>query len=312
MTESQADRAATPRGVFREWIATAIGSILIFVAATAIFVAALWVVNEAVDDREVKLAAAFIFGLAFLLSVIASIVAAFAALKLTSPQSALGLPEGSIRAIIALVLVLIFVLMAVYLMEAVFVAKNPSTQAQNAATALLATLGTLVAAVSAFYFGTGAVTSGAQAISQATASAGRDRPTAVTKGSKWIEDHYVLVGVVNPRGRETSWYFEYGETTVYGNQTQIASAGGGDAEREVSAAVPEKIALGWHFRFVALSQVGISHGADAIVTDPPHGTGGEAEGGPPPQSPDDSAQNTSAGTPTETPETDPTADPSTT
>jgi hypothetical protein len=250
------------------WVVTALVGVALFVAAGAVLVGSLWVVNEVVEDREARLAAVFVLGLAFILTVISGIVAAFSALRLTSMKTALGLPEGSIRAIIALLLILIFILMAIYLMEAVFLDGGTSAEAKNAATQLLATVGTLVAAVAAFYFGTGAVTTGAQAATAASMAGqpARGRPTAVTKGSTPLDDEaWELVGVVNPQGRETKYYFEYGESDTYGKTTPVASAGAGEAEVEVRSEPVQEIKETWHLRLVALNDAGTSYGADSEV-----------------------------------------------
>jgi hypothetical protein len=97
------------------WFITAAIGVALFAASAALLAGSLWLITEFVDDKEVRLAAAFVFGLAFLLTIISAIVAAFRAMELTNPKSPLGLPEGSIRAIIALVLILIFVVLSVYL-----------------------------------------------------------------------------------------------------------------------------------------------------------------------------------------------------
>jgi hypothetical protein len=212
-----------------------------------------------------------------LLSVIALIVGAFHALQLTSPKSAFGLPEGSIRAIIALVLILIFVVMAIYLVEAVFLDPKTSTEAQTAATQILATVGTLVAAVAAFYFGSAAVTAGTRAATAAVETARASaRPSAITKGSARVDDGYELVGVVNPRGIETQYYFEYGQEQTYGNRTAPASAGAANTERQVSStALP--LEPGWHLRVVAFNDAGTSYGTDAVVDPAPAADTGPSE-----------------------------------
>jgi hypothetical protein len=225
----------------------------------------------------VRLVAGFVFGLAFLLSIISGIVAAFHALDLTSSKSAFGLPEGSIRAIIALVLILIFVVMAVYLVEAVFLETSASTEAQNAATQILATVGTLVAAVAAFYFGTAAVTAGTKAATAAVVNTRESAgPSAITKGSKAVEGGYELVGVINPRGLETQYFFEYGPDPTYGTKTALASAGAANAESEVSSGTLP-VQKDWHLRVVAFNESGASYGADAKVTDDPFSTADVAE-----------------------------------
>jgi hypothetical protein len=250
----------------KRWFVTPAIGVALFAASAAIFVGSLWVITEFVEDKEVLLATAFVFGLAFLLAIIAGIVASFHALELTSPKSAFGLPEGSIRAIIALVLILIFVVMAIYLVEAVYLGTNPTPEAQNAATQILATVGTLVAAVAAFYFGSAAVTSGTKAATIAVEAAQAPaRPAAITKGSKKLADGgYELVGIVNPRGRETQYFFEYGPESSYGNRTVAASAGAADAERHVTSD-PLPLEERWHLRVVAFNDDGTSYGDDATV-----------------------------------------------
>ena len=72
-----------------------------------------------------------------------------------------------------------------------------------------------------------------------------------------------LAGTVNPNGRETSWYFEYGTGTGYGTKTPAKSAGSGSAAVAVIAPVTG-LATGktFHFRLVATSDAGTSRGAD--------------------------------------------------
>jgi hypothetical protein len=254
----------------KQWLLPAAVGVGLFAASAAVFAGSLWLITEFVDDREVRLATAFVFGLAFLLSIIAAIVAAFHAMELTSPTSAFGLPEGSIRAIIALILVLIFVLMSIYLVQAVFLEKTASDEARNAATQILATVGTLVAAVAAFYFGSAAVTAGTRAASSAVEAArGPMRPSAITKGSRAVPGGgYELVGVVNTRGLATQYYFEYGPDQSYGNRTTLASAGSANVDQEVNSGLLSDVETGWHLRFVAFNDAGTSYGADA-TTDPP-------------------------------------------
>ena len=261
------------------WAKTTGVVLVLLVGATALLVGALWAIGEVVDDREVLLAATFVLGLAFLLAVISGIVATFAQLKLTDPKTALGLPEGSIRAIIALVLVLIFVLLAVYLMEAVFTADNTSEDARTAATQLLATVGTLVAAVAAFYFGTGAVTTGTDAATRVTAAAvggGPQAPMAVTKGSDPEEKpgSWVLHGVVNAHGQNTDYCFEYGtKKGVYETKTVPQTVSGDQDRRVKSQPIPDtELKVGHFFRIAAWNDAGRTYGLDHPV-----GTGDAAE-----------------------------------
>jgi len=266
-------------------LATGVAGVVFFSLGALALAGSLWLISHVTDDKDVTLAAAFVFGLAFLLTIISGIVAALHALELTSPTSAFGLPAGSIRAIIALVLILIFVTMGVYLVEGVFLEPSASPEAQNAATQILAMLGTLVTAVAAFYFGTAAVTTGSNAATAAVASArATTRPSAMTKGSAPVPEGYELVGFVHPHGVETQYYFEYGTDQTYGEKTVPASAGADNLERKVTSA-PLRLEEKSHFRIVAFSDTGISYGEDAVVTDPP--LEGDSSGAPDDASPAD-------------------------
>jgi len=72
-----------------------------------------------------------------------------------------------------------------------------------------------------------------------------------------------LNGSVDPNGRETTWYFEYGTNSSYGTKTAAQSAGSGTTARSVAAGV-SGLAVGrtYHFRLVATSDAGTSRGAD--------------------------------------------------
>jgi hypothetical protein len=72
-----------------------------------------------------------------------------------------------------------------------------------------------------------------------------------------------LNGTVNPSGRATTWYFEYGTSTSYGTRTPAKDAGSGTSPGSVSAAVTGlKSGATYHFRLVASSDAGTSRGSD--------------------------------------------------
>ena len=75
-----------------------------------------------------------------------------------------------------------------------------------------------------------------------------------------------LTGTTDPRGRATTWWFEYGTTTRYGSPTPSRSAGSGVVTRTVTEAVTG-LAAGetYHFRLVAKSDAGTSYGGDATL-----------------------------------------------
>ena len=72
-----------------------------------------------------------------------------------------------------------------------------------------------------------------------------------------------LNGTVDPNGRATTWFFEYGTSTSYGTKTAVKDAGSGGSAVAVSAALAN-LARGrtYHYRLVATSDAGTTRGAD--------------------------------------------------
>ncbi|MGZ4257252.1 MAG: beta strand repeat-containing protein [Gaiellaceae bacterium] len=79
----------------------------------------------------------------------------------------------------------------------------------------------------------------------------------------------VLYGRVTTNGTPTTWYFEYGPTTAYGQQTPAmwlgATSTGVQVFTPVSLKPPQKT---WHFRLVATNGAGTSIGADQPFSTP--------------------------------------------
>ncbi len=82
--------------------------------------------------------------------------------------------------------------------------------------------------------------------------------------------HATLTGLVDPHHSQTRYFFEYGPTTAYGTSipaTQDADAGSGngpgDVAQHVAGLTPSTT---YHFRLVAVNQVGTSTGADQAFT----------------------------------------------
>lgn len=76
-----------------------------------------------------------------------------------------------------------------------------------------------------------------------------------------------LTGTVNPRGRPTSYRFEYGSTAAYGSRTSSSRAGSGTAAGAVSSALSRLSAVtAYHYRLVATSRAGTTYGADGSFT----------------------------------------------
>jgi hypothetical protein len=76
-----------------------------------------------------------------------------------------------------------------------------------------------------------------------------------------------LNGTVNPNGLATTYYFQWGTTTAYGNNTTVTSAGSGSTSQNVSAGI-SGLANNtlYHFRITATNSDGTSYGSDLTFT----------------------------------------------
>lgn len=90
-------------------------------------------------------------------------------------------------------------------------------------------------------------------------------PGAVTGSASSISvSSATLNGTVDPNASETTWWFEYGTSTSYGSKTAAKSAGSGTGPTGVAAGVTGlQKGRTYHFRLVAMSDGGTTHGADA-------------------------------------------------
>lgn len=76
-----------------------------------------------------------------------------------------------------------------------------------------------------------------------------------------------LNGKVDPNGRSTTYYFDYGTTASYGTKTSSSNAGSGTSAIGVSKSVTGlKLGTTYHFRLVASSDAGTVTGADQVFT----------------------------------------------
>jgi hypothetical protein len=107
--------------------------------------------SKAPDMPEVQLPLLVIAGVIGLLAAINCVAIAFAAIGISDPNEALGLPKGSIRALIALSLILIFAIMSTFLWWHL---DSTNTEKVRFAQQILTTVSTLVVAIAGFYFGT--------------------------------------------------------------------------------------------------------------------------------------------------------------
>lgn len=84
------------------------------------------------------------------------------------------------------------------------------------------------------------------------------KPRATTGGALHIlATSAQLTAIVNPNGRETSYYFQYGPSVAYGSQTPTLAVGSGTTRQKVGQAVSGLIPdTTYHFRVVAVNTSG--------------------------------------------------------
>lgn len=169
-------------------------------------------------DTEIRTGLLVVGSIAVLMTILFILAAGFSALDLADGKQPLGLPEGSIRAMIALVLIMVFIIFGIYLFRMVGTGKDvfvgtyaelPKAESypgkimnwnQDAtskkynvwindkisedgvrlAQQLLTTVGTLVVAISGFYFGSSSTSSAAGTAGRAASAVQR---SAITKVS---------------------------------------------------------------------------------------------------------------------------------
>jgi hypothetical protein len=107
--------------------------------------------------------------------------------------------------------------------------------------------------------------SGAAAVASVSAA-----PTAITGPVSAVgATSATASGTVNPNGRSTTWYFEYGTSTSYGKKTSSRGAGSGTANVQVSGTLTALVpGTRYHYRLVATSRDGTTRGRDGIFTTP--------------------------------------------
>jgi phosphodiesterase/alkaline phosphatase D-like protein len=108
----------------------------------------------------------------------------------------------------------------------------------------------------------------AATLSTALAAAGvavaASSPSVATGSTSNVTDaSAVLHGSVNPNGRATTYYFQWGLTNVYGVDSIAHSAGHGSKPVSVTAAATDLIpGTVYHYRLVATNGSGLTVGAD--------------------------------------------------
>jgi hypothetical protein len=98
--------------------------------------------------------------------------------------------------------------------------------------------------------------------------AGQSPPTAYTGQATVITlSSATLAGSTYPNNQETAYYFQYGQTTAYGLQTQTTGAGGGKQTIHVVAALSGLATYTtYHYRLVAVNAAGTTYGQDRSFT----------------------------------------------
>lgn len=105
---------------------------------------------------------------------------------------------------------------------------------------------------------------GAFILTGAVASAATLTPAVGTGGAGSVSfGSATLNGTVDPRGSDTSYYFQYGPTKAYGLQTGILDAGSGRRSVHVAIAIGglQPLTL-YHYRLVAVNSHGFGYGGD--------------------------------------------------
>lgn len=118
-----------------------------------------------------------ITGVVFLLTVLGLLTYSFSALGLANRDEALGLPSGSVRAVIAIMLLVIFAIVAIYVFSVVFASNEAA--GIDLGKQLVTLIGTLVTAVASFYFGSSSIA----AVTKPAGNTGGPNAAAVSPGN---------------------------------------------------------------------------------------------------------------------------------
>jgi heme/copper-type cytochrome/quinol oxidase subunit 2 len=196
-----------------------IGGAGLLVAAVIVFIGMyLW---KGTGGIETTLPVVIIAGVVILLIVLGLLAVCFSILNLANQNQALGLPEGSVRAVIAIMLLVLFAIVSIFLYSSVatvrlqsitnvaadqlpelrrrvpvdlvvpatgngpftvyFRTSNPA--GDDLAKQLIVLLGTLVTAVASFYFGASSVTSAVANKEGAPVQQAPPKPTGIVQPS---------------------------------------------------------------------------------------------------------------------------------
>ena len=178
----------------------------------AVIVAAVLILNEKGSATPpFTLPVILLVGMVGLLGVLAMTVAVLARFRLVNRDHPLGLPQGSIQAVIALSLILIFAIVGVYLHGSTDDVETKKTLTIQ----LLTTVSTLVVAVAAFYFGSKTTKEAAGIVAQVAADA-------------------VAAGAEKDADGELPDAAPEGEQAIYGTASPVTGLSASDIEDEES------------------------------------------------------------------------------
>jgi hypothetical protein len=198
---------------------------------------------------EFFLPALLIASVAGLIIALTIVTVVLSALDLGDRNQALGLPEGSVRALIALSLILIFAIMAIYLFKSLeapyerVIVNNatewkqlpPSEDQVKFGQQILTTVATLVVAVAGFYFGTRAVQVAQRAAEVASLKV--LAPSSPAKLSKTKGKELTIDLQTTPEGEAIQWDKPEGDadgTLVQVKPNQFKYTRGSSAEDRVA------------------------------------------------------------------------------
>ncbi|MCX5801249.1 MAG: hypothetical protein NTX17_07685 [Candidatus Eisenbacteria bacterium] len=95
--------------------------LLLIIAAGGVLI--YWFNTKTGADPEVMMGIMVVVAIATLMTVLFILAAGFSSMRLADPKQALGLPEGSIRSMIALVLIMVFIIFGIFLFRKVSVSN---------------------------------------------------------------------------------------------------------------------------------------------------------------------------------------------
>ena len=112
------------------------------------------------------------------------------------------------------------------------------------------------------------VIAGALLCAPATAAAA-EKPVVTTGAAASVTDtSVVLNGTVTPKGAATTYYFQYGTSSLYGSVTSAGSVAAGSGRVRVTAAITGLAPVTtYHYRLVAQNSEGVARGSAPHVQD---------------------------------------------